>query len=124
MMLCSKRCVSSYVIFCCSHQEVKARARWDDKKSWVGKEGMKIVSNFLIRTKSFPGNLSVKDYVAYALREDGPALFAKPGPHNNPYPDEEGYVMRSRDDTRSYRLISLYYSVPMVSSNPTLSSTL
>jgi hypothetical protein len=40
-----------------------------------------------------PLNHSIEDNVKYALRKDGPAMFATPEPLDNPESNEPGYVV-------------------------------
>jgi hypothetical protein len=66
-----------------------------DRRSRVGKVGLKVVVDFLHNDLKKTG-LSYEEYMAYALRADGPALYGIPSPLHCVDKAAKGYIVRAR----------------------------
>jgi hypothetical protein len=70
--------------------------RTRDRRSRVGKIGLTTVKEFLQNGLS-KTDFSYDEYVAYALRCDGPALYGKPSPLHCVNKEAPGYIVRVSD---------------------------
>jgi hypothetical protein len=70
-------------------------------------EGLKIVSKHLKDTCVFLHNLSLVDYVDYALGANNPSVWATPGPLNNPKEDKIRHIVCGLGSCSSLTLMIL-----------------
>lgn len=71
----------------CLHDvHFEARDRLNDKRSWIGRQAVKIVKELFNSPDYVDNPTAIAEYAQYATRVDGPALFGKPTPitHTDP----------------------------------------